>query len=237
MVADEYFLSLVDAHKNPFEWSTHSQSVAYIAETIAKKCGMDSDMAYAAGLLHDVGKFDGLDTGLTHPVRGYRILMDKPEFSQIAHVCLTHTFYGFYEVNFDNLWVQMQKRDVKIIKNYMKSHEMEDLDLLIQLADNMSNSARIMTISDRFCDILLRHRTNTPGKKLEVLFSIKQYFDAKANMNIYDLFRDEIIKTAMMEPNPWVAIPVGSVNIRGKSRKLPKNPIMKATSAILKKRV
>ena len=33
------------------------------------------------------------------------------------------------------------------------------------------------------------------------LYNLKQYFDKKAGINIYELFRDEIIRTTMIEPN------------------------------------
>ena len=76
-----------------------------------------------------------------------------------------------------------------------------DLDLLIQLADHMGHSMGIMTVSDRFADILVRHGIRSAGDHLRELFRIKQYFDKKAGINIYELFRDEIIRTTMMEPN------------------------------------
>jgi hypothetical protein len=58
----------------------------------------------------------------------------------------------------------------------------------------------VMTIDDRFCDILLRHPVSNPQGALKKLYEIKDYFDDKINGNIYELFRDEIIETAITEP-------------------------------------
>jgi hypothetical protein len=57
-----------------------------------------------------------------------------------------------------------------------------------------------MTIDDRFCDILTRHPVSNPQASLRKLYELKDYFDEKINGNIYELFRDEICNTAIMEP-------------------------------------
>lgn len=52
----------------------HSQEVAYIAESIAKQVGADSDIALKGGMLHDIGKALDHDIEGTHPEIGGKIL-------------------------------------------------------------------------------------------------------------------------------------------------------------------
>jgi len=189
----------------------HMRGVAEICETIAKNMNefsrknggediIDSEKAYISGLLHDIGKYEGHEDGLLHPVRGYKIL-EELEFSEIAHVALTHTFYGFFEVDNQCYYDEMTEEDVKFVQKYFGEHEIDDYDRLVQIADNMNNGlSKVMTISDRFCDILYRHEISSPNKRLKVLYELKEYFDKKIGGNIYELFRDDIIKSAMREP-------------------------------------
>ncbi len=83
----------------------------------------------------------------------------------------------------------------------MTTVKLTDLDLLLQLVDNMAHAVGIMSISDRFCDILIRHGIRNAGEHLKELYRLKLYFDEKCGMNIYLLFKDEIIRTALEEPN------------------------------------
>ena len=191
----------------------HSQNVARIAETIAqiieqKEDGSDknnrkqfsADIVYAAGLLHDIGRCPKKDVGLRHPIIGYEML--KKEGLEIpARIAMTHTYYGYPEIDRTEFWEELDDESIKITKKFMDEVELSDVDLLIQLADTMGHRLGVMTISDRFSDILMRHNIRSAGEHLGELYRIKQYFDKKTGMNIYELFRDEIIKTTMLEPN------------------------------------
>ena len=51
---------LIEAESmNKGVWVEHSYHVARLAEKIADKAGMDSEMAYIYGLLHDIGRRNG----------------------------------------------------------------------------------------------------------------------------------------------------------------------------------
>lgn len=41
-------------------WISHSYNVARLAEKIAEKAGIDSEKAYIFGLLHDIGRRNGI---------------------------------------------------------------------------------------------------------------------------------------------------------------------------------
>lgn len=59
--------------RNPGPWVGHSKYVALAAETIAIYTGMDSQQAYTLGLLHDIGRRDGVHQ-IRHSIDGYRYL-------------------------------------------------------------------------------------------------------------------------------------------------------------------
>ena len=84
--------------------------------------------------------------------------------------------------------------------DWLKENEYDDYDKLAQLADNMASWKGIMTIDDRFCDILYRHPVSNPQSGLKKLYELKDYFDEKIKGNIYEIFKEEIIETAITEP-------------------------------------
>ena len=58
---------------NPGPWREHSLGVARAAEYIARECGdMDAEKAYIMGLLHDIGRYEGV-TSMRHIIAGYEI--------------------------------------------------------------------------------------------------------------------------------------------------------------------
>ena len=184
-------------------WEQHSRSTARAAEAIAramKKDQLDPDMAYAVGLLHDIGRVKMKHAGLKHPIFGYEILMEKG-LEIPARISMTHTYYGFPTLNRDEFWEGMEEDTIRMTQEYMLRVRIDDYDRLIQLCDNMCHHTGIMTISDRFSDILIRHNIRRAGEHLRRLYDLKLYFDDKIEGNIYELFREEIIETTMDEPN------------------------------------
>ena len=82
---------LSEAYKqNPSPWANHSRVVARIAETIAQECGLDTHRAYVSGLLHDIGRYEGV-RGLHHIYAGYE-MMRRKGYDLIADICLSHSF-------------------------------------------------------------------------------------------------------------------------------------------------
>ena len=60
---------------NPGPWEQHSLVTADNARRIAEKVpGMDPEKAYIMGLLHDIGRREGV-TGMLHLIDGYDYLM------------------------------------------------------------------------------------------------------------------------------------------------------------------
>ena len=209
--ADKLFLWALEQPRASIDWQNHSRDVARVCEKVAEKAGMNSDLAYAKGLLHDIYKsverdnetmvvINGKKTiGMTHPFRGYELLMEK-DFPEAARTALTHTFYNVDEVMNGGFDSRLLPEDKEVLINWLNENEYDDYDKLVQLADNMASWKGIMTIDDRFCDILYRHPVSNPQSGLRKLYELKDYFDEKVKGNIYEIFREEIIETAITEP-------------------------------------
>lgn len=179
-------------------WEDHSRNVALMAEKVARAAGMDGDMAYALGLLHDIGKSVSTpDENMTHHLSGYDILM-REEMPEAARVAITHTFYEGQEM--EHFWDIMTAAGIaERTKELLYAEPFDDYDKLIQLCDNMATSRGITTIAERFCDVLTRHVLPEPGGNIRALYGLKEYFDGKCGRNIYGLLREEIEGTIFGE--------------------------------------
>ena len=185
--ADELFSWALEKPRASEDWQKHSKDVAKVCEEVAKRAGMDSDLAYAKGLLHDFYKSIERDAeikieingeevpAMTHPFTGYRLLMEKG-FPEGARAALTHTFYNLEEVFNGGFDQRLTPEDAKFLKRWLSENEYDDYDKLVQLADNMVSWKGVMTIDDRFCDILMRHPVSNPQSGLLKLYELKDYF-------------------------------------------------------------
>ena len=174
------------AQMNPGPWEQHSISVANNARLIAKYVpSMDCDKAYIMGLMHDIGRREGI-TGIRHIFDGYHYMMSLGESEQ-ARICLTHsfpikdvkTFFGKYDCTQDQL---------DFLQTYLSMCEYDDYDLLIQLCDAISlpNGACIM--EKRFVDVALRHGLpEFTIEKWKAFMRIKAHFDQLCGCNVYTL--------------------------------------------------
>ena len=176
-------------------WVAHSFGAAKVAEEIAKRIPeIDTDRAYASGLLHDIGRYQGIKTGMYHIIAGYNILMQE-DLPEIARISLTHSFYPkskileFKQIGNDKEW--------ELVKKVVSESEYDDYDMLIQLADYMAGSHGVTTIERRFCSVLARHGLGVPRDELLSLLGLKDYFDSKVGGNIYELFREEIAESSI----------------------------------------
>jgi len=193
------------AERNPGRWVEHSRNVARVARTIAGACGMDADKAYIFGLLHDYGRYEG-STGFRHTIEGYRVL-NKLGFSEAARVALTHSFFEGMELD-DNYYLDQldQEEDKIFLEKYAENvrregFEFDEYDKLIQLADCMALEKGVITLNDRFIDLVIRYDGVSFRHNIIQSWKLKLEFDKKAQRNIYELFKDEIMATMMDVPD------------------------------------
>jgi hypothetical protein len=176
---------------NPGLWINHSMAVGMNARLIADKIdSLDSNQAYVMGLLHDIGRREGMKS-IMHTIDGYNYMMSINQ-KEIARICLTHsypiqdvnTFFGKFDCTED------QKH---FLSGFIENTVYDDYDRLIQLCDAISlpNGACIM--EKRLIDVALRHGLpDFTLDKWKAYLELKKYFDKLCDCNIYTLLPNVI---------------------------------------------
>lgn len=177
--------------KNPGLWVKHSQVAARAAEEIAKQSGLDPKRAYISGLLHDIGRYEGV-RGLHHIYAGYELLC-KAGYPQTARICLSHSFPYQALGAYSGGDYDCTDEELSVITTFLDKEEYDDYDRLIQLCDSLGSADGVCLIEKRFVDVVRRYGFNDfTLKKWDSIFGLKEYFDKLCRKNIYDLFYDEI---------------------------------------------
>ena len=176
----------IAAQRNPGPWEQHSLVAADNARRIAERIpGMDPEKAYRMGLLHDIGRREGV-TGMRHLVDGYDYLQALGE-TTIAPICITHA----YPVKDPQLYagtMDCTAQEQARIFAVLESREFDDYDRLIQLCDAISLPTGACIMEKRFVDVLLRHGLQSFHRgKWEQYLSLKAYFDRLCGCNLYTL--------------------------------------------------
>jgi len=180
--------------QNPGPWVTHSKNVAYAAETIARKCGLDADIAYVCGLLHDIGYYGYRDgKGRTcHIYLGYELMMQKG-YDSVARVCLSHSFANQDIASYGGSDMNCSEDERAEINTFLTGTTYDDYDKLIQLCDCLGAAEGVCILEKRMIDVVRRHGFNEHTlKRWDAFFALKDYFDEKCDINIYRLLYDEI---------------------------------------------
>lgn len=120
--------------KNPGRWIIHSHIIGKTAEKIAKEIGLDTEIAYACGTLHDIGKGYGYKD-LAHMMEGYRTLRFDSYFFT-AKIALAH---GFVTADIDSYHGKnnLSERDNEFLIAFLKKREIDPYERLIILLDNL----------------------------------------------------------------------------------------------------
>ena len=176
--------------RNPGPWGDHSRTVAHCAEQIAARSGMDADKAYVLGLLHDIGRRFG-KRHLGHVSDGYSYMMSLG-YDDAARICLTHSFNGHkieaYVGNFDTT-----EEETNLIKTKLREAQYDDYDRLIQLCDSIGGAEGVMDIIDRMSDVKRRYGAYDQ-EKWDANLALKDYFEQKMGMNLYEAVDKEHFK-------------------------------------------
>lgn len=166
----------------------HVFGAAEVARIVAEEAGMDANRAYFSTLLHDIGKLREKHDQRFHGIIGFEML--KNESEEIARACLLHTFPFNQLGDFENCHKMFfdKKEDYDVISDYILSHPMDEYDLLVQMADGLSNAYGLVTIEERTEEYARRHGINPPESMLRSMNALKDYFDTKLGCDIYTLF-------------------------------------------------
>lgn len=176
---------------NPGPWGSHSRVAAHCAKAIASRCmDLDEDKAYILGLLHDIGRKFGV-RHLGHISDGYSY-MKALGYDEVAQICLTHSFH---DQSLDEYIgrIDTSREETELIIRSLKEVRLTDYDRLIQLCDALAGSERVLDIEERMLDVKNRYGTY-PQSKWDSNLRLKEYFEAKANGNIYEIVGKDIYR-------------------------------------------
>ncbi len=161
--------------RNPGPWGDHSRYVALCAERIAAACGIDSEKAYVLGLLHDIGRREGVKH-LAHVYEGWSY-MNRLGYPDAARICLTHSFNtGKLESYIGQFDISIEQQQA--IRDALSACDFDDYDRLIQLCDALAGAEGVMGLEKRMTSVKNRYG-RYPQEKWDQNFALKAYFDRK----------------------------------------------------------
>lgn len=171
-------------------WIEHSYNVAYLAEKIAAKAGMDSEKSYILGLLHDIGRRNG-NMQARHAIEGFQFLTSIG-FEEGARICLTHTFqYKNVEAIYDT-W-DCTSAEKQFVTEYLQNITYDDYDKLIQLCDALSLANGYCYAEKKMVNSVLKFGfKDSTINKWKAILELKEYFDARICDDVYELFESEV---------------------------------------------
>ena len=174
------------ADANPGPWIQHSRNVARGAEIIAAQHpSIESERAYIFGLLHDIGRQEGI-SGMRHVSDGYHFLASKG-YEAAARICLTHSYPIERQPLGASRW-DGTAQELEFINTYLASIQYDDYDRLIQLCDAICLPSGFCLMEKRFVDVALRHGTNEDTiPRWKGFYQVKQHIERTIGTSIYGL--------------------------------------------------
>ena len=185
VIEAERLLNEAEQH-NPGAWIGHSKTAAFCARAIAKRCdNLDADTAYILGLLHDIGRREGV-TDMRHIIDGYNF-MTSLGYDDCARICLTHSF-PYKDIHSYNGQNDCTAEETEFIKSFLDNIEYDDYDRLIQLCDALALPDGATYIEKRLVDVVMRRGFNDlTVPKWKAFLDLKDYFDRKTGTDLYML--------------------------------------------------
>ena len=179
---DEAMRLLEEGHaRNPGLWKDHSIVTAECAYLIAQRCaGMNAEKAYILGLLHDIGRREGV-TYIAHVIDGYRYLTGLG-YDEAARICITHSF-ARQDINDYIGKIDITAESFEELKTVLAGYTYDDYDRLIQLCDNIALPSGSVPMAERIADVKNRYGYY-PEAKQHKAFELKRYFEHKSGLDI-----------------------------------------------------
>jgi predicted hydrolase (HD superfamily) len=168
---------------NPGPWVAHSRNVALAAKCIAESSNLDTEAAYILGLLHDIGRQEGV-TNMRHTIDGYTFLKSLGH-DDAARIALTHSFpYKHVDAIFGHWDCTDEER--KTVESFLETTIFNDYDRLLQLCDCLALSTGLCLLEKRMIDVALRHGVNEyTVVKWKAFVDIQKYFEERMGQSIY----------------------------------------------------
>ncbi len=174
-------------------WIAHSKTAGKCAYAIAEKCGdLDPEAAYIFGLLHDIGRREGV-YNMLHIWHGYSYMKDLG-YDDCARISITHSFPVIKDIRSFTGVNDCSDEIYEFIRNFLCSAEYSDYDKLIQLCDALAMPDGPCIIEKRLIDVAIRYGVVPLSvEKWKGYLSIRKYFEDKMNCNLYSLFDNLVL--------------------------------------------
>jgi len=185
--------------RNPGRWVTHCTHVAQSAQRIAAKHPeLDPEKAYILGLLHDIGRREGVH-GMRHVIDGYNFLIAEGH-PDAARICLTHS-YPILDVNAGSSAWDGTLEEENFVAEFLAQIKISPYDKLIQLCDALCLPSGPVLMDKRLLDVTLRYGPNEfTTRKWQAFFDIKQEFEMVIGQSIYSLLPGVVENTFGFTP-------------------------------------
>lgn len=185
--------------KNPGGWADHARYVALAAKNIAEvHPGLDAEAAYILGLLHDIGRQEGV-TAMRHGLDGYRFLTNLG-YDDAARICLTHSFPIKNMALHEGKW-DCSEDDIAFVERFLQDNDFTDYDRLLQLCDALALPSGICLLEKRIVDAALRHGVNgLTIPKWQATFAIQHDFERVIGRSIYSVLPGVVENTFGFAP-------------------------------------
>ncbi|MBR1944485.1 MAG: HD domain-containing protein [Alphaproteobacteria bacterium] len=166
----------------------HSLMVARAAKLIASKCGLDEELAFNYGEMHDIGKFFLSKNEIyKHPRLGYNIILN--DNMGIANICITHSFPIINEKHIIS-FCHNDMEEAELLINILSKIPTNDYIELIQLCDKLSTINKYIKIETKLLWYQEKHHISFSDLQKFYcipLNNIKEKFSKICNIDIYDL--------------------------------------------------
>jgi hypothetical protein len=184
--------------RNPGRWAQHSRYVAQAAELIAVHAGLDPEVAFVMGYLHDIGRRAGV-TDLRHALDGYRYLLGLG-YDDAARICLTHSFPVQDARSGSGVW-DCSEEEYQFVADFLLSVDYTEYDRLIQLCDAIAQPDGFCLIEKRLVDVALRHGINAfTVQKWDAFLRLQKDFEEAMGQSIYRILPGVVINTFGFDP-------------------------------------
>lgn len=194
----EDYLSGADV-LNPGPWVDHSIQTAQAAQRIAAAHpDLDPERAYILGLLHDIGRREGVH-GMRHVVDGYNFLISEG-YPDAARICMTHS-YPIPDVDAGSSAWDGTPEERQLVANFLAKIEYTSYDWLIQLCDALCLPGGPVLMDKRLLDVTLRYGPNEfTTRKWQAFFDIQAEFEYAIGGSIYSLLPGVVENTFGFQP-------------------------------------
>jgi hypothetical protein len=185
--------------QNPGPWVAHSTQVALAAQRIAAAHPeLNPENAYILGLLHDIGRREGV-TDMRHALDGYNFLLAEG-YPDAARICLTHS-YPIPDVAAKSGKWDGTPDEEQFIADYLAKIDFTLYDRLIQLCDALCLPSGPVLMEKRLLGVSLRHGFNDfTIRKWQAFFAIQAEFESSIGKSIYSLLPGLVENTFGFQP-------------------------------------